>query len=229
VTVSRRGSGWSCERPRRSLQASKLRASGKIHSKRCRYLPKVCSQFQDPSFSRFPIVPWSYMIIVHSFIFLSSFYSFPNLLCTLFCAGYGLLPLPRLYAIGFWRKSLMFFQCFSHHWCGTFRKNMLLFSMHVRFCTFIPFLVFLEHFISFFLIPQIHSNSIVLTQSLYLLGDSIHIPNVCASAAIATPDTVLCCYIRQHLLYQQHDHSRFRSHYAFTVSRQRLGAHCGST
>jgi hypothetical protein len=47
---------------------------------------------------------------------------------------------------------------------------MLLFSMHVRFCTFIPFLVFLEHFISFlFSIPQIHSNGIVLTQSLYLL------------------------------------------------------------
>jgi hypothetical protein len=104
------------------LQASsfKLQASGKIHSKRYRYLPKVCSQFPDPSFSRCPIVPWSYMIIVNSFVFIPSFYSFPNLLCTSLCAGYGLLPLPRLYAIGFWRKSLMFFQCFSHHWCGTF-------------------------------------------------------------------------------------------------------------
>ena len=57
----------------------------------------ICQRYvfsiQGSYFARFPIVPWSYIIIVHSFVFRFSFYSFPNLLWTLLCAAYGLLPL----------------------------------------------------------------------------------------------------------------------------------------
>jgi hypothetical protein len=42
-------------------------------------------------------------------------------------------------------------------------------------------------------------------------------------------DTVLCCYIRQNLLYQQYKRSRLWSQNTLPVSRQRLGVQFGST
>ena len=126
----------------------------------------ICQRYvfpiQGSYFARFPIVPWSYIIIVHSFVFRFSFYSFPNLLWTLLCAAYGLLPLrtDAAYALSIpdgnlWRSFSAF--------------------------------VWTPYLLPSFSLNSLKRNGIALTQSLYFLGDSIHVPNVCGRATITTP------------------------------------------
>jgi hypothetical protein len=91
----------------------------------------------------------------------------------------------------------MFFQCFSHHWYVSKEYAST------------PFPFFLEHLTFFLLsISQIHSNGIVLTQSFCLLRRFDSRSKCMRICYYCNIDTILCCYIRRDLLYQQYHHSR---------------------
>jgi len=126
-------------------------------------------------------------IIVHSFIPFQT----GSGLCVALDAGYCRCPLvpPMLYVIDFWQKFLMFLQCLSYHWCGIFRKNILLSPNHVWFRTLVPFSWILYLLSSFDSLNSFER----LTQPFYLLR---RFDSRSKCMRICNIDIALWCYIR---------------------------------